>query len=205
MSRPRKKTMGKFIDLTGQRFGKWLVLKRDPAKTDRAPKWIVRCECGTIKSVTGYSLRAGFSTNCHTCLSKLDLVGQHFNSWTVLNKIQQKLRGHTFLKCRCVCGTIKSVDIHHLIKGRSKSCGCLNILNLKNRANDLVGKTINRLTVLERLNSDKHNKVRFRCRCSCGAETVVVSSQLKHGKTKSCGCLVDETLRRPHTEAQKRK
>lgn len=37
------------------------------------------------------------------------------------------------------------------------------------------------------------------CRCVCGTEISVVASQLRSGKTKSCGCLMREVNRDMHT------
>lgn len=51
----------KWVDITGQTFGKWTVLKRDP---NNHKKWICKCECGTEKSVYGYNLRIGQTQSC---------------------------------------------------------------------------------------------------------------------------------------------
>lgn len=60
--------MGKLIDLTGQRFGKLLVLGIDSVYTapcgSKKYKWHCRCDCGNIVSVLGGNLRSGTSTNC---------------------------------------------------------------------------------------------------------------------------------------------
>lgn len=53
---------------------------------------------------------------------------------------------------------------------------------------DLTGSTYGRLTVLQAESSDKHQKARWRCRCICGVETVVIGSNLLRGSTTSCGC-----------------
>lgn len=58
-------TSGIFIDLTGERFGKLLVL----AKSERrGPKnqlrWTCRCDCGRQCDPYGYSLRNGATTSC---------------------------------------------------------------------------------------------------------------------------------------------
>jgi hypothetical protein len=37
--------MGQFIDITGQRFGKLVVLKRAPNK-NKAVMWLCQCDCG---------------------------------------------------------------------------------------------------------------------------------------------------------------
>ena len=52
------------IDLTGQKFGKWTVLKRVENDAAGAARWLCECECGTIKSVSGGNLRNSSSTSC---------------------------------------------------------------------------------------------------------------------------------------------
>lgn len=56
------------IDLTGKRFGKWMVIKRDYEGTKPGcTKWICRCDCGKECSVNGQALRSGSSTQCIDC------------------------------------------------------------------------------------------------------------------------------------------
>jgi hypothetical protein len=52
------------VDLTGQRFGKWTVIKRVPDKTPGRPLWLCHCDCGVEKIVNGASLRQGRSRGC---------------------------------------------------------------------------------------------------------------------------------------------
>lgn len=55
---------------------------------------------------------------------------------------------------------------------------------------DMVGGTFGRLTVVERApNAANSTDARWRCRCSCGAETVTYGRFLRRGHTRSCGCL----------------
>ena len=68
------------------------------------------------------------------------------------------------------------------------------------RNNDLVGTRFGRLKVVSR--DDFHIKskaLRWNCVCVCGVEVSVFYKNLKHGKTRSCGCL------RKEVAAQKRK
>ena len=52
---------------------------------------------------------------------------------------------------------------------------------------DLTGKTFGNLTVIERdLSYTKTTK--WICRCKCGNEISAFASNLKLGRTKSCGC-----------------
>lgn len=57
---------------------------------------------------------------------------------------------------------------------------------------NLLGKTFNRLTVIESAPS-KNKKTYWKCKCICGNEVIVRADQLKDGNTKSCGCLNTET------------
>jgi hypothetical protein len=58
---------------------------------------------------------------------------------------------------------------------------------------DLKGKIFGRLTVQSRhTENDKRGRAQWLCRCECGTEVVVMSSNLKHGTSKSCGCLRGE-------------
>lgn len=54
--------------MTGRRFGHWTVLElAEPLYDKRGYKvhrWKCRCDCGTIKDVSGTSLRSGRSTSC---------------------------------------------------------------------------------------------------------------------------------------------
>jgi hypothetical protein len=65
---------------------------------------------------------------------------------------------------------------------------------------------VGRLTVVAF--HDRHNqRRRWRCRCECGAETVVASNLLVAGHTRSCGCLQRDTIgaqRRTHGQSGSR-
>ena len=62
----------KLIDLKGQSFGRWTVLRRDERRRHYSDgtcrtAWICLCVCGTVKPVDAKSLRAGTSKGCITC------------------------------------------------------------------------------------------------------------------------------------------
>jgi hypothetical protein len=54
---------------------------------------------------------------------------------------------------------------------------------------DLVGKTFERLLVLNREGSDSQHRSLWKCRCICGKELIIIGSSLVGGKTRSCGCI----------------
>lgn len=57
---------------------------------------------------------------------------------------------------------------------------------------DLKGQKFGKLTVLERVESDKNGKARWLCQCECGNTKIIKSANLRNGDTKSCGCLQRE-------------
>lgn len=59
---------------------------------------------------------------------------------------------------------------------------------------DLTGQRFGKLTVIKRVENNKHGSSRWLCRCDCGNTVFVVGHQLKRGKPKSCGCLKIEVL-----------
>jgi hypothetical protein len=58
--------MPKPMNLTGRRFGHWLVLERRPVPHGNT-QYLCRCDCGVEKLVLHGNLRGGISTGCRTC------------------------------------------------------------------------------------------------------------------------------------------
>lgn len=58
------KTMPNFIDITGQRFGRWTVIKRGPDTDYKHPRFYCVCDCGTERLVKAQILRNGESSSC---------------------------------------------------------------------------------------------------------------------------------------------
>lgn len=59
---------------------------------------------------------------------------------------------------------------------------------------ELVGNKYGRLTVVSIASPSPSNRVRYLCLCDCGAQKIIHASNLRDGKTKSCGCLNKEVL-----------
>lgn len=93
--------MPALIDLTGQTFGRLTVIKRDTSRSKR-PFWICKCTCGNIKSIVGWTLKAGKSQSCG-CLG-IEAVRAarttHGQSGTRLYKTWKRMRS------RCNCPTM---------------------------------------------------------------------------------------------------
>lgn len=126
--------MGAFIDLTGKRFTRLLVLEKlDKRKSEWF--WKCQCDCGNIVEVRGVSLREGKTRSCG-CLKQesdrspkgnvKDLVGQKFYHLTVIERAGSDNRGEAKWACSCDCGnpTILHVLGSNLRTGHTRSCGC---------------------------------------------------------------------------------
>lgn len=186
-------------DLTGERFGKLVVIERTNEKKDRYYLWRCRCDCGGEILANTKSLRRGTINNCG-CIPKTNarngrvaenLTGKVFGELTVL-KQEPSRNGRTRWLCQCSCGNQKVVNAHELKSGRTKCCGnsChkvgRNIVNLE-------GKRFGRLTALYPTSRrNKKMSVYWHCRCDCGNELEVTESGLMSGNYKSCGCRLKE-------------
>ena len=53
---------------------------------------------------------------------------------------------------------------------------------------DLTNQKFSRLIVVSRHGTDKSRQATWNCVCDCGNKTIVKGSDLRRGKTKSCGC-----------------
>ena len=69
--------MGKFIDLTGQRFGRLEVIGKVEKPSNRkytAAYWLCKCDCGNKKVVASIDLRRGVTKSCGCLLSQMAII-----------------------------------------------------------------------------------------------------------------------------------
>ena len=125
--------MGKFIDLTGQRFGRLVVVEK-VEKPDtvlhRGAYYLCKCNCGNIKVFRIDILKEGKTVSCgcfHKEVAKkrgwknrIDIVGQKFGKLLVTKYLK-----NSKYECLCGCGNICIAHSGNLKNGHTKSCGCL--------------------------------------------------------------------------------
>ena len=122
--------MGKFIDLTEQKFGKLTVIKRvENYRSENgsvATQWLCKCDCGNEIIVASKNLRKGNTQSCG-CFRKMrnikDLTGKKFGKLTVLHFAYIKNQKSYWL-CQCKCGNQKIINGAVLSFGLVYSCGC---------------------------------------------------------------------------------
>lgn len=192
----------KFIPLDGQTFGKLTVLKFAHIKNKKT-YWQCQCSCSKAKVVTvrSDSLRDGSIRSCG-CLQRqkaseqlISLVGQQFDRLTVL-KLAYTTGRKTYWKCQCTCANKSIVIVRgdQLKSGDTRSCGCWNREQVKERGAKrlipLIGKTFGRLTVVAFSHSNNKGTY-WKCQCSCSAKTILILSRgtLIHGNQQGCGCI----------------
>ena len=124
--------MGKFIDLTGQKYGKLTVLKKSEQRTSGGRiQWECKCECGNKILATGDHLRSGHTKSCG-CLQKQiareinfkDISNQRFGKLIAIANEKSNSQGAAIWKCKCDCGNIIYVRGMDLRNGHTTSCGC---------------------------------------------------------------------------------
>jgi hypothetical protein len=124
--------MPKLLDVTGQRFGRLIALRRD-GRTAHDSAWICRCDCGTERRIGLSHLRKGHTRSCgcwkretvQARWAQLGVAGQIFGRLTVLRRDGQRY-GQSVWLCRCICGTECHTVRANLVLGLTQSCGCLN-------------------------------------------------------------------------------
>jgi len=124
--------MGKCIDETGRRYGRWAVMERRGSDQHGKAMWYCQCDCGAFGYVEGGNLRSGDSRSCG-CFGKeqarkshfMDRIGQQFGRLTVVKLAGVDRRNKTVWLCHCECGVDKKIPNRALVSGDVKSCGCL--------------------------------------------------------------------------------
>ena len=111
--------MAKFLDRTGQKFGRLTVIKFTGRNKHRNVIWLCKCKCGNEKDVLGDSLRDGRTTSCG-CVKKEMVTAKNtkhghfvnrkgsktYNAWSgIVNRFNNPNYLYYESKCRTnVCG-----------------------------------------------------------------------------------------------------
>ena len=122
-------------DLTGQKFGRLLVLNETSKRKNNSIVWHCICDCGNEYDVAGPSLTRGRTRSCG-CLkiesdhapkgNVIDLIGQKFGHLTVIARAGSDNRGEAKWECECDCPAHPHIIVlgSNLRRGHTQSCGC---------------------------------------------------------------------------------
>ena len=123
------------------------------------------------------------SENLKKNYGKLTIIGTHFFSHRYGGECAKSIL------CQCECGKKVIKRVWGLKNAKNPACcrKCFHGENLKN-------KKFGRLTALESKGRENHSSL-WKFECECGKIVVLPATNVKSGKTKSCGCLRDEVSR----------
>lgn len=188
--------VGRAKDITGERFGKLVVLGRTKnIKRDTA--WLCECECGNHKVVRTSGLKTGDYVSCGCKRKKLNtpdnIKGEKFGRLTAVELTSKRSpSGDAYWKCKCECGNITEVIKNRLSGGYTKSCGCiLKEITSKRQSKsglNLIGKKFDRLTVIKPTGEKTPEGRVWYCECECGGSIETSARSLNGERTTSCGC-----------------
>lgn len=125
---------------------------------------------------------------------KEDLTGKTFGMVTVLEFIGiRDAHKRRYWLCLCQnCGKRFEHSTTH-IKSH-KSCGCLTTKK------EITGQRFGRLIAIRAIPTVSKSGMKgysWECKCDCGKTTIIAIQRLCGGVTKSCGCLVKDTISLP--------
>jgi len=196
------------VDLVGRRFGKLTVTARN--RTKPGTRWDCVCDCGNTTTAAQTGLLRGTTKSCGCGMyPKLDLVGQRFGHYVVIEGHQP---GHAFRwVCRCDCGAVVNKNTWQLRNRPDDGHeGCpfgpetFQYGQSDHTADDLTGRTFGLLHVLR---LDKAASARqvvpqamWVCRCECGTVKTVRGVSLTAGRSRTCGKTACQKIRRARAD-----
>lgn len=131
------------IDLTnetksmiGTKFGRWTVESLDLNSLNGSTKqrrYNCVCTCGVRRAVRYHDLisktKKSQSCGCFSIEKRgwkmhRPVKGDQYGYWTIIEETAKR-DGVRHFKAKCICGYVAAVRLPSLVKGDSKSCGCL--------------------------------------------------------------------------------
>lgn len=164
--------------------------------------WLCQCDCGGQKVALGFDLTHGRTTSCgcktfgRPSSRRVDLVGNRYGTLTVVSLNEERSKNGTLhWNCICDCGE-KVVMSGGNLKTRNKTHRGCKLRDKPYNYIDITGRRFGRLIALSMVDGEGKNQ-QWLCKCDCGNLKTVSKAALLSGKTKSCGCLLEETRHNP--------
>lgn len=73
--------MGKTLDITGERYHRWVAVKRTKSKGPIS-YWLCKCDCGNYRKLPLYNLRTGASKSCGCYKAEVTAKRNHVHGLT---------------------------------------------------------------------------------------------------------------------------
>lgn len=106
MAIPKSEKWKKAIDLTGQSFGRMIVIRRDGSKGSHAA-WLCQCSCGKLTTVKSDDLKNGNTTSCG-CAKKERFTNKthgfsHERLYGIYEAMKTRCRNNPYYRDISVC------------------------------------------------------------------------------------------------------
>lgn len=111
-----------------------------------------------------------------------DLTGKKYGKLIVKERCFKNDK-NTWWSCLCDCGNNIDVRSSSLIKGNTKSCGCL-----RSEIESIKGNRYGKLVAIRYVYT-KNRKTYWEFMCDCGKTKIIQRNTVTDGSVKSCGCL----------------
>ena len=134
----------RFEDLSNQRFGKLIALKRTGNRIGTSSEWECQCDCGKTAYVSAHNLKTEHTKSCGCLIQntadarKVELTNKKFGWLTALEPTKMRRSSSVVWKCQCDCGNICFVAANKLTTGRTQSCGCIGRSRGERKISDIL-------------------------------------------------------------------
>ena len=191
----------KLKDLTGQKFGKLMVLHRAESKITGGRKrtmWHCICECGNEIDASSDYLNKSQCPSCGCEATKnrieknrINNIGQKFGRLLIMDILWNEDRAKAV--CKCDCGNDYIGVKSDIVSGHTQSCGCLHseIITITN-TKDWTGYIAEcGVEFIRQSYKNKAGQWVWECRCGCcGGLFYELPAKVNNGHTTSCGCRI---------------
>lgn len=189
--------MAKLSDITEQRYGRLVALRRDGMNHNHESYWLCQCDCGGTNRPLHGSLTQGMSRSCG-CLTtearlrlKKDITGVR-SGWLVAVEctgIKDKGGSYEWL-CRCDCGGTKITRGSKITTGIVVSCGCARLTRI------VIRDPVIRSDRLER--QTRRRGISVNAEGSFTETEVRALYEKQNGKCVYCPTMLGDTFDRDH-------
>ena len=172
--------MGKFIDITGQKFNDWTAIEYIGSG-----KWKFECSCGSTHILEGRSVRSGRTKSCgHGYNNFIDITQKISGDFEAIEYI-----GNKTWRCKCtICGKEKNIRRKSFTEEKTQ-CNHRNIDRSiqihKVRCSDKVGKVFGDFKVMHYIDGGHWD-----CKCNICGKTKVISTYALTKNKNRCNHLV---------------
>lgn len=183
----------KDLDITGNRYHRWVAIKKGKyVKKNANQYWICKCDCGTIKEVSIYSLLHNKSYSCG-CYSKQinsdrkirDHIGERFGKLLIVRRATKSEskqakgeRTRTAWLAQCDCGNVEIVRSDYLHTAKKHMCSLC-----RTKYPDITGKMFGKWKVLEFdkvVSYGKKKRTSTMWKCLCTSCNTMIQSLHRH-------------------------